>query len=137
MTGFKRIIAILLASLLLILPLAGCSSFGEPVMELGGTEITANMIEFWLSRYKAQFIYYYGDAVCAQYGLKDIEKFWSIKSDTDSDKSFDDVMSEFIYENAKTYLCSLYLFEQFGLSLPKETEKEIDDYMQELMDGYA
>lgn len=137
MTGFKRIIAILLASLLLILPLAGCSSFGEPVMELGGTEITANMIEFWLSRYKAQFIYYYGDAVCAQYGLKDIEKFWKIKSDTDSDKSFDDVMSEFIYENAKTYLCSLYLFEQFGLSLPKETEKEIDDYMQELMDGYA
>jgi hypothetical protein len=122
---------------MLALSLTGCSNFGEPVMELGGTKITANMIEFWLSRYKAQFIYYYGDAVCAQYGIKDIEKFWPIKSDTDSEKSFDDVMSEFIYENAKTYLCSLYLFEQFGLSLPKETEAEVDAHMKDLMDGYA
>lgn len=133
----KKITAISLALILLLVSFTGCSNFGTPVMELGGTEITGNMIEFWLSRYKAQFVYYYGDPVCSQYDLDNVDQFWQITSDEATGETFDDVMSGFIYENAKTYLCALYLFDQFGLTLPKETEDEIDGYIDELLDEYA
>lgn len=133
----KKITAFALALLLLSLSLVGCGGLGTPVMELGGTEITANMIEFWLSRYKAQFVYYYGDAVCSQYGLDNVEQFWPIAADESTGQTYDDVMSGFIYENAETYLCSLYLFDQFGLSLPKETEDDVDDYIAQLLEEYA
>ncbi len=137
MKKFKRIAACVLAAVLMTLTFASCSSLGTPVMELGGTEITANMIEFWLSRYKAQFVHYYGDAICGQYDLDNIEQFWPIVSDPETGETFDDVMSGFIYENAKTYLCSLYLFDQFELSLPQATVDEVDSYIEELCEKYA
>ena len=127
-----RIAALVLAAVMMTLSLVSCSGMGTTVMELGGTVITENMIEFWLSRYKAQFVYYYGDAICQQYDLDNIEQFWPIKDESGSGKSYDEIMSEFIYENAETYLCALYLFDQYGLSLPKETEDEIDAYIDEL-----
>ena len=127
-----RIAALVLAAVMMTLSLVSCSGMGTTVMELGGTVITENMIEFWLSRYKAQFVYYYGDAICQQYDLDNIEQFWPIKDESGSGKSYDEIMSEFIYENAETYLCALYLFDQYGLSLPKETEDEIDAYIAEL-----
>ena len=133
----KKITAFALALCMLTLSLVGCSSLGTPVMELGGTEITANMIEFWLSRYKAQFEYYYGDAVIQQYGLDKVDQFWPLVSDSATGETYDDVMSGFIYENAKTYLCSLYLFDQFGLSLPSSTVDAVDAHIDELCEAYA
>ncbi len=134
---FKKITAAALALVMLVLSLVGCSSFGTPVMELGGTEITANMIEFWLSRYKAQFEHYYGEAVRKQYGLDKVDQFWPLVADPATGGTYDDVMSGFIYENAQTYLCSLYLFDQFGLSLPSSTVEEVDTYIADLCENYA
>ena len=133
----KKITACALALLLLLLTLVGCSSYGQPVMELGGTEITANMIEFWLSRYKAQFEHYYGEAVRKQYGLDKVDQFWPLVADPATGETYDDIMSGFIYENAQTYLCSLYLFDQFGLSLPASTVEEVDPYIADLCENYA
>ena len=137
MKSVTKLTAILLSLVLLAISLAGCGGYGTPVMELGGTEITGNMIEFWLSRYKAQFVYYYGDAVCSQYDLDTIDQFWPLTADETTGEKYDDVMSGFIYENAQTYLCALYLFDQFGLSLPKETVDEVDSYIDELLQDYA
>ncbi len=134
---FKKITALLLSLAMIAAVFTGCSNLGTPVMELGGTEITANMIEFWLSRYKAQFIYYYGDTICEQYGLDNVDQFWPIVSDPETGETFDDIMSGFIYENAETYLCSLYLFDQFGLSLPDSTVDEVDAYIDSLLEDYA
>ncbi len=134
---FKKITAAALALVMLLLSLVGCSSLGTPVMELGGTEITANMIEFWLSRYKAQFEHYYGEAVRKQYGLDKVDQFWPLVADPATGETYDDVMSGFIYENAQTYLCSLYLFDQFGLSLPASTVEEVDTYIADLCENYA
>ncbi len=133
----KKITAFALALLMLTLSFVGCSSLGTPVMELGGTEITANMIEFWLSRYKAQFEHYYGEAVRKQYGLDKVDQFWPLVADPATGETYDDVMSGFIYENAQTYLCSLYLFDQFGLSLPASTVEEVDAYIADLCENYA
>lgn len=133
----KKITAFALALLMLLISLVGCSGYGTTVMELGGTKITENMIQFWLSRYKAQFEYYYGDAICSQYDLDSVDQFWPLDADEATGETYDDVMSGFIYENAETYLCALYLFDQFGLSLPKETEEEVDTYIDELLENYA
>ena len=133
----KKITAFALALLMLTLSFVGCSSLGTPVMELGGTEITANMIEFWLSRYKAQFEHYYGEAVRKQYGLDKVDQFWPLVADPATGETYDDIMSGFIYENAQTYLCSLYLFDQFGLSLPASTVEEVDTYIADLCENYA
>ncbi len=132
-----RIAACLLAAVMMTLSFASCGGMGNTVMELGGTVITENMIEFWLSRYKAQFVYYYGDIICQQYDLDNIEQFWHIEDESGSGKTYDEIMSEFIYENAETYLCALYLFDQYGLSLPKETEDEIDAIIDDLCEKNA
>ena len=132
-----RIAAALMAAVMMTLSLASCGGKENTVMELGGTVITENMIEFWLSRYKAQFVYYYGDPICQQYDLDNIEQFWPIKDEGGSGKTYDEIMSEFIYENAETYLCALYLFDQYGLSLPKETEADVDAYIDELCEKNA
>ena len=133
-----RAAAAILAAVILMLTFVSCSGgMGNTVMELGGTVITENMIEFWLSRYKAQFVYYYGDAICQQYDLDNIEQFWPIKDESGSGKTYDEIMSEFIYENAETYLCALYLFDQYGLSLPAETEADVDAYIEELCQNNA
>ena len=133
-----RAAAAFLAAVMLTLAFVSCSGgMGNTVMELGGTVITENMIEFWLSRYKAQFVYYYGDAICQQYDLDNIEQFWPIKDESGSGKTYDEIMSEFIYENAETYLCALYLFDQYGLSLPAETEADVDAYIEELCQNNA
>lgn len=133
----KRIAALLLAAVLMTVALTSCSGLGTTVMELGGTKITENMIEFWLSRYKAQFVHYYGDAVCGSYDLDSIDQFWNIVGDADTGETFDDIMSAFIYENARTYLCALYLFDQFGLSLPEQTIKNAESSVEELCETYA
>ena len=132
-----RIAACLLAAVMMTLSFASCGGMGNTVMELGGTVITENMIEFWLSRYKAQFVYYYGDVICQQYDLDNIEQFWHIEDEGGSGKTYDEIMSGFIYENAETYLCALYLFDQYGLSLPKETEDEIDAIIDDLCEKNA
>ena len=132
-----RIAACLLAAVMMTLSFASCDGTGNTVMELGGTVITENMIEFWLSRYKAQFVWYYGDIICQQYDLDNIEQFWHIEDENGSGKTYDEIMSEFIYENAETYLCALYLFDQYGLSLPKETEDEIDAIIDDLCEKNA
>ncbi|MBO5701689.1 MAG: hypothetical protein J6S71_04555 [Clostridia bacterium] len=137
MKKIVRIAALLLAAVMMTLSLASCGGMGNTVMELGGTVITENMIEFWLSRYKAQFVYYYGDPICQQYDLDNIEQFWHIKDESGSGKTYDEIMSEFIYENAETYLCALYLFDQYGLALPTETVTEIDEYIDELCEKNA
>ncbi len=132
-----KLAALILAAVMITLSFTSCGGYGTSVMELGETQITENMIEFWLSRYKAQFEYYYSAAILEQYQLDKLDQFWPIVSDTETGETFDEVMSGFIYENAKTYLCSLYLFDQFGLKLPDETVKNIDTVMEGLLEDYA
>lgn len=134
-----RISAAVLALLMLALPLASCSSRGKTVMTLGKTEITGSMIEFWMSRYKAQFEYSYGKSLKSAYGLSSVDKIWTVRVKDDSAETYDDLFSSYIYDNAKTYLCALYLFDQYKLKLPdaivKNVDSIIDQYVENLADG--
>lgn len=134
-----RICAALTALLLALIQLVSCSSLGTPVMTLGRTEITGSMIEFWMSRYKAQFEYSYGQSLKTAYGLSSVDSIWKVKVKDDSAETYDDMFSSYIFDNAKTYLCALYLFDQFGLKLPdstvKKTDETINEYVTNLADG--
>ena len=129
----------LTALLLALIQLVSCSSLGTPVMTLGKTEITGSMIEFWMSRYKAQFEYSYGQSLKTAYGLSSVDSIWKVKVKDDSAETYDDMFSSYIFDNAKTYLCALYLFDQFGLKLPdstvKKTDETINEYVTNLADG--
>lgn len=134
-----RICAALTALLLALIQLVSCSSLGTPVMTLGKTEITGSMIEFWMSRYKAQFEYSYGQSLKTAYGISSVDSIWKVKVKDDSAETYDDMFSSYIFDNAKTYLCALYLFDQFGLKLPdstvKKTDETINEYVTNLADG--
>lgn len=134
-----RIAALLLALVMLSCSLASCASRGTTVMTLGKTDITGSMIEFWMSRYKAQFEYSYGQSLKSLYGLSSIDKIWTVRVKDDSAETYDDLFSSYIYDNAKTYLCALYLFDQYDLKLPDATVKSVDktisEYITNLADG--
>lgn len=134
-----RISAVVLALLMLVCSLASCSSRGKTVMTLGKTEITGSMVEFWMSRYKAQFEYSYGQSLKSAYGLSSVDKIWTVRVKDDSAETYDDLFSSYIYDNAKTYLCALYLFDQYKLKLPDATVKSVDSvisqYIENLADG--
>lgn len=134
-----KIIAAVLALVMTLLCAVSCTSRSVVVMSLGKTEITGGMIEFWMSRYKAQFEYSYGQSLKSAYGLSSVDKIWTLRVSDDSAKTYDDLFSEYIYDNACTYLCALYLFDQYDLKLPDATVKSvdaaIDDYVTNLADG--
>jgi len=133
----KRALCALLC-LLLILPLSalsGCSGTGDVMLKVGKSEITENMFVFWLSRYKAQFIYAYGASVKETYGVSSVDAFLALKDE--SGKTYDEIMTEYLYENTITYLIADYLFDKHGLSLTDEEKKEISDTVDELREELA
>jgi len=130
MKSIKKILSLLLIVAMLCPMLASCGNkFGTPIMTLGDVSISENMLEFWLSRYKAYFVQYYMDG-------KDKASFWE-ETVTGSDKTWNETFTEFIVDNAKTYLAALYLFDELGLSIGKNVEEEIDNEIKELLDGQA
>ncbi len=131
MKFLKKITAIILIVACLVPMLASCKSnkLGNPVMTLGDTVITENMLEFWLTRYKAYFVQYYMDG-------KDSKEFWNRKA-TGSDKTWNDTFTEFIVDNAKTYTAALYLFNDLGLKLTDARKANVDKEISDLMYGQA
>ncbi|MCQ2354514.1 MAG: hypothetical protein MJ102_05335 [Clostridia bacterium] len=132
----QRILTLALACVMLVGTLSSCANLGKTAMELGDAKITGNMIEFWLSRYKATFLEYYSSSIKAQYGLTSTDDIWRI-TDSDSKKTYDQLFTDYIVDNAKTYLCSLYLFDKFKLKLSDKDVKEVDEYIDELIEAYG
>ncbi|MBE6669398.1 MAG: hypothetical protein E7601_04245 [Ruminococcaceae bacterium] len=126
----RKTLSILLIVAMLCPMLASCGNkFGTPIMKLGDVTISENMLEFWLSRYKAYFVQYYMDG-------KDNASFWE-ETVPGSTKTWNETFTEFIVDNAKTYLAALYLFDELGLSISKAVQDEIDEEIEELLEGQA
>ncbi len=131
MKRFNRFFCAVLAMLLCLGGLVGCSSRGEVVMELGDQSITANMYAFWLARYKAFFVYYYMNN-------KESAEMWEMVVDEATGKTVNDTFTGYVKDNARTYVASLYLYDQYGLKLSDADKQQIEDDMAELvasMDG--
>ncbi len=115
----KRITAAFLM-LLMLFSAVGCGKQkAEIVMELGDQRITANMYRLWLSRVKGA------------YGTSD-NSIWDQKND--DGRTYNEVFTSFVTDNAKTFVSAMHLFDQLGLKLPEEKQDEIDKTMKTILD---
>ncbi len=129
-----RLAALVLCALMLIPALASCASLGTPVMSLGSTEITGNMLQLLLSRYKANMLHRYGSAIRNEY--VNLDAFLDTKVEG-SDKTYDQLFTEHVKDNAKTYLAALHLYDELGLSLPSSVVESVDATLEDLIEQFA
>lgn len=117
--NFKQLISLLLCLVLTVGFLTSCSSsMGETLMSLEGKEITVNMYRLWLSRVKGS------------YGGSD-DTVWDQLSD--DGRTYNDVFTGFVKQNAMTLLCVLHEFDKLSLKLPKEELDAIDETMETIL----
>lgn len=124
-----RLLTVMLCIAMLCGVLSGCGSSGKTMMSLGKQTLSINMYELMLSRYRGTMEYSYPEAAK--------EDFWNIVIDS-SGVTYNDYFTASILDNAKTYICAMYVFEEIEkLELPKETIAEIDEEMQTMVDELA
>ena len=125
----KRTLLLILACMLVTLCFTGCSSRGKKLMELDGTDITVNMYMLMLSRMKGNLASSYA------FGVKALDdSFWDTVIDPATRQTYDDFYTAAVLDNVKTYLAAMYLFDDLGLKLPKETVDEIDTEIDRLIE---
>ena len=133
MRKINKAVIILLTIAIISVSMVGCSSKGKTFMTLGDEEMSVNMFQLFLSRQKA--------TLCSSYGYgsqANLDSFWDTVMNV-SGTTYNDYYTEYVLENAKTYLAALALFEEKGLKLPDsyidEIEAELDEIMEQDADG--
>lgn len=118
--------ALLVALALLAALLPGCGAKGTPVMTYKDVRVTANMYQYWLSGYKAMFLYTYGGS------SKDSAAFWSeVLDEGVTTESFFTAMAD---ESIKKKLVTMSLFREYGLTLSKTVQEEVKKQLDQLVD---
>lgn len=124
----KRIFAAVLACILMITAVTGCSSSGKKFMELENSKITVNMFMLLMSRMKG--------TLAASLGTKvNTNSFWDTVVDAKTGQTYDEYYKELVLESAKTYIAALALFDELDLKLPDPYIEEIDAAMDDLVEG--
>ena len=132
---FARVAAALLVAVMLMLPLSSCAS-GKKLLTLkvdGKTySMSVNLYELMLSATK-------GNLDAYQYTLEGYRPtqnaFWDIMDTYDGTtmETSNDFYRKKVLEDCKSYLLSLYLFDEYDLELSASAEKEIENLMDELV----
>lgn len=126
---FIRALSLCLCLLMLATALCSCGSRGKTMMSIGDQTLSVNMYQLMLSRYRGTMEYSYPEAA------KD--DFWDIVIDSKG-TTYNDYFTASIYDNAKTYVCAMYVFEEIEkLELPKGTVDVIDEEMKKMVDELA
>ena len=128
---FVKVLAAILALLLLALPTVGCSS-GEPLMTLDNQSLSVNLYELMLSIQKGNMAY----MINYWYGDVNSQDFWGTVIDENS-TTWDDYYTLAVYKKAKNLLAASVLFEDMGLSLPDSTVEKIDGAINKLIEDDA
>ena len=122
MTKNKKIarVTALFLALVMLFALVSCAKKKQEVaFELGDQQITVNMYRLWLSRVKG---------VYSSAG----DDIWDEVND--DGKTYNEVFTGFVTDNAKTFVSAMHLFSELELELPKSEIKEIDDTMADLLE---
>lgn len=126
---YIRLLSLLLCVAMLCGTMTACGGGGETMMKLGDQKLSVNIYELMLSRYRGTMEYSYPDA--AQ------DQFWDIVIDS-SGVTYNDYFTASILDNAKTYICAMYVHDEVeGLTLPEETIKGIDEELRTMIDELA
>lgn len=131
----KRLLAILLALLLVTLAFAACSkekkNLGKPMLRLEKTELSENIFALYLSRLKGSMCssYLYGEEA-------EKDSFWDKYKDSEG-LTYNEYYTDQVLHSAKMSTAVLHLFEQNGLSLPESRLDAIKSELAELMEQDA
>lgn len=133
----KRLIAILLALLLVTTCLAACAkekkNLGKTMLRLEDAEFSENLFALYLSRLKGSMCsaYLYGEEAAR-------DSFWDQYKDADG-LTYNDYYTEQVLQSAKMSTAVMHLFDEQGLSLSDaelaQMESEIGELMREHADG--
>ncbi len=124
-TAIRRILALTLL-ILLILPLVSCGG-GAAVMEFGGASISEGEFQYYLATYKSRFAQTYSD-------FRDNEAFYRQPI---GDVTAEEFLFDAVVHNVSLSLLCDGLFREYGLSLPRAVEKEVDGYLDSFLEDYA
>ncbi len=119
----KRIALSVIALLLAVTFLGGCSSLGKPMMTLGDSELTVNMVSLFLSRLKGTLSFSAAGEV-----------YWDTIVDNKNGITYNDFYTAQGMDAAKTYLAAMHVFEERGLTLPKSAEDAVDEKIDRLIE---
>ncbi|MCI8387661.1 MAG: hypothetical protein HFE63_04260 [Clostridiales bacterium] len=120
---FIRIVSAMLAAIMLVVCLGSCGSSSPTAISFGDVKISANMFCYWMSRYKALYLYSY-------FGMtSDNPQLWTqeIASGVTVGAFLESIAVSNIMSNA---IC-LKLFDDYGLSLSNEQLNTIDQNIQQ------
>ena len=128
MRSVKKLIAAVMACVLILVGFVGCASKGKTLMKLDGNEMSVNLFELYLSRMKGMLCTttYFGNSATR-------EDFWDTWMDADTWITYNEHYTKVVLEASKTYLAALALFEEKGLKLPDSYIEEIDAEMEALV----
>lgn len=127
-TVIRRALTVLLCLGLLLgaLGMTACANKGTPLLTLDDHTISVNQYQFLLSRVKGSLGY-------AGYNVES-SSFWDMIID-ENNTTYDAYFKNAALDDARRYLAALAMFEERGLSLPRETldkiDQEIEDYIEE------
>lgn len=127
-TVIRRALTVLLCLGLLLgaLGMTACANKGTPLLTLDDHTISVNQYQFLLSRVKGSLGY-------AGYNVES-SSFWDMIID-ENNTTYDAYFKNAALDDARRYLAALAMFEERGLSLPRETldkiDQEIEGYIEE------
>lgn len=134
--NLSRILALILASVLLLLGCASCANKGKTLLTLekDGVSVTfsVNLYELMLSRMKGSLAFYgyTANGVTVEY-----DSFWTYKDKFNGSElqTINEFYCDTILDNCRTYLAALYLFEKEGLKLSAAELEDVENKMFELI----
>ncbi len=127
MKRMKKILISMLSLVLVCGCLFGCSSLGEPMMTLGDSELSVNVVTLFLSRYKGM--------LSMSVSASNADSYWDTIVDNKLGTTNNDVHTEYGLNMAKTYLAALYVFEERGLELSDDIIDSVDERIDQLIDA--
>ena len=125
MKRMKKILISILSLVLVLSCLFGCASLGKTMMTLEESELSANMVKLFLSRYKGM--------LSVSVSASNSDTYWDTIVDNKQGTTNNDVHTEYGLNMAKTYLAAMHVFEERGLSLSDETIDAVDERIRELI----
>lgn len=132
MKTVRKIVAIILACVLVALCLASCGAKGKPLMTLDGSEISVNLFELYLSRMKGVL------CTSSNFGNTATKaEFWDTWLSVTDRTTYNTHYTGMVLEAAKSYLAAIALFDEKGLKLPDSYIEEIDAELEEMLNNEA
>ena len=120
-----KVIALIMAVLALVVCLPSCSSERtKAVLEMDGVSIGADVYRYWLSTFKYYFDTQYSD-------IEDTVECWN--TEMEDGTTIGEYVEAYTLQYAKSVLCALVLFKQYGLKLSDSTLETIDGTLDDLV----